>query len=156
MAELIHNYGIELPIYPTKAVVATSNEAIEAAASDPDASSFLRRVRLHCPGARNLGTALRISETAMRALAQTTGADIPQSPLGLYRLPPEKRYYNTPLAPKGYLLVADVEIIRPLSPMTVQERTALAYKLDDHSWRPREAGEYSIRDTGPSQSAMAS
>jgi hypothetical protein len=121
MANVVHNLGLELPVYPPDTEIAWTKSDIEAAAQngEPD---FKRRTILYDEFSPNLKTSLRLASELLAHIAYYgLSGTVVTHEWALYegRSPHDDPRYDSGrhrLIPDGYSLVAKVEAIKGRTP----------------------------------------
>ena len=154
MTALVHNLGLELPVYTEDTSVAWTLEDIKKAAQ-AETERFVRRACLEYDGGvGSLKKALKLANEALRRIADHVDSGTIDYTWGLYQgySPIRDRKHDSsrhPLIPPGFSLVADVEILPQAQRLDHIESEELEIKLDDFFVTHRRV--YGICDIGAEQ-----
>lgn len=133
MPALVHNYGLELPVFDEATPIAWTTDEIEDAAKAAESTTFVRRTILEDVGRSiNLKHALDLADLVLSRTAEHFEAELLDHTWGLY-----KGYYadspevitfsshSVHLIPQGYSLVAEVPILRQAHALDATQKATI-------------------------------
>lgn len=134
----VHNRGLELPVYPADTLFINPKHTDPAESDVHGTGTFVRRVDMFAEGFSSLKKALNTADEVFARVAGHTGAIVVEHHWGFLDRPRSVQQQKLwPLVPPEFTLIAEIEIIRDIQPLTADQKE----KLEDYSvWDTKLAG----------------
>ncbi|HSX36974.1 MAG TPA: hypothetical protein VLG13_02565 [Patescibacteria group bacterium] len=140
MPALVHNLGLELPVFDKDTRIAWGHQDI-AQGGDRKADTLIRRTRFRALGATSLREALHAADALFQMAAAHAGATVVGHSWGLYHAGRGHPQYfgvggdvvHPPLLPAGHVLVAEVDILRYTNPLRPSQKETVDKALETYS-----------------------